>query len=278
MKNFFGWLRILSIDVVLGGVASGGMVARLTGVEMPVSWWLALPASIWVIYTADHLLDAWRLKDNAHTPRHLFHYRHFKSVFPVWLLLAGCCIFWVPFIVPVEILFLGLGMGILVLIHLVLVRIIGGRVSWLFHKELGVGIIYTGGVWGGPMVMYPETMPSGIWIMLGQFFALALMNLLIFSLYEVEIDEADGHTSFVRAIGRRNTRHLILTLAMVVLVGVVLVWDLHASTVLAVEAVYGLMLMVLCLIAFLPGWFQDNEKYRIWGDGVFLFPLIVWML
>ena len=278
MNQIYGWLRILSIDVVLGGIASGGMVARLLGIEMPLSWWLALPASIWVIYTADHLLDAWRLKSSAHTPRHLFHYQYFTPILVVWLILLIGCALWVPVVIPRPILFLGIGMGTLVLIHLALVRIIGDRVSWLLHKELGVGLIYTGGIWGGPMVMKPEALSQEIWIMAGQFLALALINLLVFSLYEIEIDEVDGHTSFVRAIGRKNTQRLILGLSVITIAGAIPAGSDFTSLEWLIQLVYAFMLVVLCLITFLPERFGTDEKYRIWGDGVFLFPLIVWLL
>ncbi|MEZ4774686.1 MAG: hypothetical protein R3D00_15990 [Bacteroidia bacterium] len=278
MKRMYKYFQILSLDVVVGAVASGGMAAKMLQVSMPLIWWVALPVSVWVIYTLDHLLDASRLKNQAHTERHLFHYRHFRVIGSVWAILFLSCLTWIPFYVPAQMLYLGLGMGVLVVFHLGLVQWVGGKTSWLLHKELGVAVIYAVGVWGGPLVMagYPVSLME-IYLFI-QFFLLALINLIIFSLFDIETDTRDNQTSFVRAIGEKKAKGLIGFLSLIV-VGLGLWGGLGFSPKeWAVEAIYGFMLGILLGLIFQRKWFSINERYRIWGDGVFYLPFLVWAI
>ena len=277
LRTIYRYVRILSLDVVGGALASGAMVVRLVGEPMPWMWWVALPLSVWVIYTTDHLLDAYRLKGRASTLRHRFHHMHFRAIGLIWALGLLSCLSWIPWLAPLRLLWFGLGMGGLVLLHLALVFWVKDRISLLLIKELGVGGIYSLGVWGGPLLLHPAQWPPGIGWLFGQFFLLAMINLLLFSMYEYEIDERDGHTSFVRAIGRGGTRKLILGLGCLVMLFGVLAQS-EAPWRWAVQGVMLAMLLVLWLVSFVPQWFAPRERYRIWGDVVFLFPgLLCWL-
>ena len=278
LSRIYSFLRILSIDVVVGGLASGAMAAKLMNIVMPWIWWVAFPLSIWVIYTADHLLDAYRLKDQAHTSRHLFHHHHFLIILVVWLLCFISSISWIAWLVPKPMLYFAVFMGTLVLIHLSLVKLIGGRVSWMFHKELGVGFIYAVGVWGGPVVTSWPNVDQIYLMVFVQFFILSLINLLIFSMYEIETDKKDGHTSFVRAIGKKKTKQLIAGLAVgIVGIGLYLMVYRHIWLINATEGIFMFMLAVLLLIMIKDEWFRPHETYRILGDGVFMFSWLIYI-
>ncbi|MEM8892840.1 MAG: hypothetical protein AAGD28_32975, partial [Bacteroidota bacterium] len=112
MNKFFHTLRLLSLDVVMGSLCSAYMVVLLLEVEVPLIFWVALPISVWVIYTADHLLDAYRLKDQAHTPRHLFHNTYFRPITAVFLFAGAVCVFVFPFLVPISMLYFAACMGV----------------------------------------------------------------------------------------------------------------------------------------------------------------------
>ncbi|MEL6675760.1 MAG: hypothetical protein AAFR61_26365 [Bacteroidota bacterium] len=265
-------VRILSLDVVLGALASGVMAAAVLQVEMPLSWWVILPLSVWVVYTLDHLLDAMRLTGEAHTPRHQFHQRHLKSLQIVWGIAFAICVFVAPFWVPRPFLALAVGMGGLVILHLGLVWWVGDRISWVYHKELGVGGIYALGVWGGPAVLAPEiNLADGL--LFSQFFLLAMINLYTFSCYEIAIDELDGHSSFVRAIGVNRTQWLIKGLACLILLIGLIGWGMLELTPWA-ESIVFLMLGLLLLVSWRTEYFGQNERYRAWADGAFLIPML----
>lgn len=273
-------MRMLSLDVVLGALASGSMVVYLLEVRMPVLWWWVLPISVWVIYTADHLMDAYRLKAGAHTDRHLYHNHHFRAIGIVWGLLLLSCLTWIPWQLPASITRLGWAMGGIVLIHLALVSLIGNRVSWFFHKELGVAGVYAAGVWGGPVSVWGQVPGMPERLLFVQFLLLALFNLLLFSLYEIQTDELDGHTSFVRAIGQRSTRVLLAGIGFMILMAGGISTSLSGGDfrIVTVQGLYALMLLVLLASAYFPAYFGQHERYRAWGDVVFIFPGMVGMM
>ncbi|WNJ18105.1 hypothetical protein [Pontibacter sp. G13] len=272
MTRVYELCRILSLDVVLGAVLSGAMVAHVVGVDMPWVWWWALPLSVWVIYTTDHLLDAYRLKDKAHTPRHLFHHRYFVPLAVLWGIGLLLCLTVIPYFAPGWLWKFGMVMGVLVLIHLGLVTLIGARVSMVFTKEFGVGMIYSVGVWGGPMAKAWPVGPE-IWIGLGQFTLLALINLLVFSTYEYEIDKLDGHTSFVRAIGKSRAIQLMYVMGITILVaGVGVSIQYPEPRIWEMEGTLLAMLAILFGVIALPDYFGASERYRSWADAIFLLP------
>lgn len=269
------YARILSLDVVVGAWASAYMVSSWLEVEMPIFFWFALPVSVWVIYTADHLLDAFRLKEKAHTPRHLFHFTYFKPIAVLLLILGIVCVGIVPFL-SLPVFYFGLGMGAFTLFHFLLVKWVGDRNSWFLWKELGVGLIYTGGVWGVPILLKSEPLSEIDIHFAAQFFLLAMINLLTFSMYEMKTDEIDGHTSFVLAIGKKNTRSLLIFLALLVLASATrtLVYGLPILGI-AVQVILLLMLGILMWVAKDEARFRKDEAYRAWADAVFLFPGLI---
>ncbi|MDW3647829.1 MAG: hypothetical protein R8P61_12240 [Bacteroidia bacterium] len=273
MNKFFHTFRLLSLDVVLGALCSAYMVVLLLEVKVPTIFWIALPISVWVIYTADHLLDAYRLKDQAHTPRHLFHYTYFRSIAFAFLLAGALCVFLFPFLVPVSMLYFAAFMGAFTGVHFLLVKWVGERISPLFLKELGVALIYAAGVWGAPWVLagMELELPENLFFL--QFFLLALINLLTFSMYEMETDQLDGHTSFVLAIGKKTTKALLYFLSILVLVFCAMILSKESSPlVLMAESIFLLMLFVLVWVFVDERRFGKTEAYRAWADAVFLFP------
>lgn len=275
MNKLFHLGRILSLDVVLGALASTYMAVVYLEVKMPIVFWFALALSVWVIYTADHLLDAYRLKDEAHTERHLFHHYHFKLISTIFLLGLLICLFVLPFFVPAYMLYFAIGMGLFTGIHFLLVKWIGDKTSLFFLKELGVGLIYSLGVWGPPLLAkYPELTEVDMLVYV-QFFLLAMINLFTFSMYEIDTDEIDGHTSFIRAIGVKGARALLLCLSLLVLSMGIFLLPQNRGYLNEMEAIYFLMLGVLIWVFLDEKRFRPNHRYRAWADAVFLFPVFM---
>ena len=277
--GFFHTCRHLSLDVALGALASGSMVLWLYQVNMPLTWWFALPLSVWLIYTADHLLDVYRLFEKpAHTRRHRFHQHHFKAVLGVWLVLLILGLAGVIYWGPPQLLLFGLGMGGLTALHLGLVAWVGDKESPLVWKETGVGGIYSLGIWGGIWVLHPELVDLKSLCFLLQFFFLAMINLLIFSLYEEKTDRIQGHSSLIRGIGIQASRGLVKVLALgVLLIGIVLWGHGLTSREVCTQVLYLLMLGILYVIMVKIEPFGEHERYRVWGDAVFLLPVVVYV-
>lgn len=277
MKGPRGWaaVRALSLDVAAGAAGGGVLAASFLQAPLPRAFFFVLPLSVWVVYTADHLLDARRLGARASTPRHLFHHRHFRALARATLLgavLAVASAF--VFLGRPGILF-GLGMGTFAALHLLAVRLVGSRTSLLLVKELGVALVYALGIWGLPMIAAGGWNDPAAWLAFGQFLLLALANLLAFSAFELATDTADGHTSFARAAGWNGAltaaRAALLT---ALALGVLALAHFGPARFLRLELVYLGMAVILGALAWKPSVFAPHERHRTWGDGAFLLPWI----
>lgn len=264
---------------MLGALGGGVLAMRLLGVEMPSAWWLVLPAGVWLVYTTDHLLDSLRLKERAHTVRHLFHYRNRAWLIPL-AAVVGFASLWLGITrLPEEMVGFGTGLAMFALMHLMVVKVVGERVSPLLFKELGVAFAYACGVLAFPWIAAGS--PTASWAIVAfiQFMLLALVNLLLYSFYEYESDARDGHTSFVLAIGRR-AGVVVVSLCLLVIVGLALL-TLVLPALRPMARIEGPWLLIAAVHAALllrPDYFGRNLRYRIWGDGIFLVQWIGWFL
>jgi len=111
---------------------------------------LLLVLSVWLIYSADRMLDAWR--GAAPAPRHEFYRRHWRAVLPVWggLLGLAACLSW--FLLPPQLLDRGLWLLAGVALYFIAVHSapIPSAGSW---KEPVVGVFFALGAtlaaWSG---------------------------------------------------------------------------------------------------------------------------------
>lgn len=284
LRWLYAQIRLLSLDVVAGAVGGGLMVERFVGAEMGWPFHLVLGLCVWLIYTLDHLLDAQRLGAEASTDRHRYHHKYFKPLWGLWVLLAvlaGGLAFWKLGRLGI---YFGVGMGGLTMIHLLLVKLVGDKTSPFLTKEMGVALVYSAGIWGLPVLRAGVWDQPLIWIAFSSFFLLATVNLLEFSLYEVEIDQKDGHTSFVRALGKGHSRVLVKWLLvhvpMLLAAGIALIFLWGPTPVGLAERfwrlipIFVLMTVILSLLLFRPRYFEQHERYRVWGDGAFLLPFL----
>ena len=283
-KNIFDRLyapvRLLSLDIVLGAVAGGRLVAYLLELDRPLwSWYLLLGLSVWLVYTLDHLLDARRLGDQASTPRHQFHHRFFFPIAIIWAALAMVCLALAFTLLDREGVIFGFGLGGMVLIHLLIVKLVGEKTSPLLIKEGGVALIYVAGIWGLPMIWEFEHLEIQHWVVMGQYFLLALANLLEFSIFEYRVDEKDGQTSFVRAVGPNVSQRItFILLGLTLLLSMYLALQFGDRRMMGVQVVIMVMAFLLGLILYRRDFFAQHERYRAIADGAFILPAALFLL
>lgn len=89
------WPNVLSLDAPLIAVLWQGLFARTLGAALGGPHGVLLGAAVWLIYSADRLLDAHTLGAGARTRRHRFYVRHRRVLGLLWLgagaaVLAAC--------------------------------------------------------------------------------------------------------------------------------------------------------------------------------------------
>lgn len=273
----YRYIQLLSLDVVAGALCCGVMAATWFQVVLPWSWWAALPVSVWVVYTADHLIDAIRLGESASSERHQFHVQWIVPIGVIWTLAALFCCAVIPFYVPVELLILGVVAGLVSAGHFLLVWWVKDEITPWLTKELGVALVYTVGVWGGGLALTEMPLTFFTSIPVIQFFFLALSNLLTFSVYEEMADQKDGFTSWARGLGSTMTMRVITGLLIVtLLLGLFIIARSDSQLAHLLQITYFSMGSLLAWVAYDQQRFSNKGMYRIAADGAFLLP-VIWL-
>ncbi len=262
-------LNLLSIDVALGAVCCGAWFAKTFQVTLRPYALLSLGLTVWIIYTTDHLLDAQKIKAEASTQRHKFHQQHFKAL---WLLLGLAIVLdaVLIFFMRKPVLYAGMVLAAVVATYLVLSRWLG------FLKEFVVAVLYCGGVLLPVLSLHETSLsPEGV-LLIASFFITAWINVLLFAWFDHDADARDGYASFSVRFGKYLTMQFLRTLFFIqAAVLVVMAIQLQAK-----QPVMVLFMMnsILFLLFIKPGSFKPNDRYRLLGDAIFIFPIVFLLL
>ena len=138
-------------------------------------------------------------------------------------------------------------------------------------------LLYACGVFLAPVSLSEQPITTELIIIFIQFSILAFINLLVFSLFEKEVDQADGHISFINLIGVINAQMLIISLAIMIIISTLfcILYLPLKSPMVKVELLWLGMALTLFGIASKPSVFGRNEAYRVIGDSIFFYPLVM---
>jgi 4-hydroxybenzoate polyprenyltransferase len=263
--KIYRFLNLVSVDVACGAVVCSAFFAHLFKVQPRPAGLLALGISVWIIYSADHLMDAYLLDREASTMRHRFHQRYFR---PIASLLVLATIVNVILILYVRrpILIGGLVLAALIFPYLIVQKYIHP------FKELLVSVLYSGGVLVPALALHVNPVSLAVMLLVVNFTITALINLIMFSWYEWEQDQIDDRVSIVSLLGKSNTKIVIWVLYLIQIVLFLVV--MREGTVPFALLTMVVMNAMLLIIFVYPEIFRDDDKYRLVGDSVFILPLL----
>lgn len=263
--KFYRLVNILSLDVAIGATVSSFFLSRVFEVSVHVPTLLCLGLTVWIIYTADHLIDAKLIKEPASTLRHQFHQHNFKAV--IYFLSMACfVVIGLLFFVQATIITWGLYLSVLVTIYLAVQRKLG-----LFKEVIGA-LLYSMGVMIPVIAQSSHSFGSLLSIPAILFFNTALINLILFSWFDVEKDLADKQPSIATILGNSTTGVLLSALCFSQFG--LLLYAFSMGSYNSYLLVFALMLAILFSLFIKSDWFAIADKYRIMGDAVFLIPLL----
>lgn len=264
LLKFYRLLNILSIDVALGAVCSGAWFAKYFDVQLRPYALIALGLTVWIIYTADHLLDAHKVKNEASTLRHKFHQTYFKTLV-AFLVLACLLDFALLFFIRPQVLHAGVVLICIVAVYLLLNR-------WMSYiKEIAVAVLYCGGVMLPALSLETSGISTRHVIVIVCFFLTALINILMFSWFDFESDVRDGNNSFAVKFGKTFTKRFI---SILFVLQVALLLALSSGGDFTTLLMFATMNGILYLIFAASSRFNRLEYYRLAGDAVFLIPTV----
>jgi len=196
---WFLWPSILSLDAPSVAGVWQVFVAKAAGVQLVWAEVAILFLGIWLAYVFDRLCDSWSLDPNAPAaPRHLFYYRHQKSICLIWLLVAGAtALLAILFIERVLLLYwfsLGVGAaGYFLIVHVKFLR----KIAQLFKEAISASI-FSMGVFLAPL-LHSDQEIRGSLLFFGAFYiALCWLNMLLIGVWEKELDRAQDHISLAK--------------------------------------------------------------------------------
>ncbi|MEQ9414470.1 MAG: hypothetical protein RIF39_11595 [Cyclobacteriaceae bacterium] len=263
--SYYRYFNLLSLDVALGAAISAFFLTRVFEVDIRFQGLLCLGLTVWLIYTMDHLVDARKLKNQASTERHRFHQQNFRRIIAlaIAILLA---IIPLLFFIYKPILSMGIGLGVLVVVYFIVQRKLG------FLKELLGAVLYCVGVMLPVIALSELSFNSLIAAPSILFFNTALINLVLFSWFDRDKDKLDNHPSLVTSVGNKASKAILHFLFIMQIV--LFAYAFNSGLNISMLMIFATMYVVLLLIFVKSNWFALNDRYRLAGDAVFLFPLL----
>ncbi|TAH17988.1 MAG: hypothetical protein EAZ08_12360 [Cytophagales bacterium] len=279
IRQLYTHFQVLSIDVVLGCVVNTLLIAKYCNVIVPNTVLCALASATWLIYTADHLADATKLKEKASSDRHLFHFKYRKAliIFSFILLIINILnLFYLPILIIKAGFYLSLG----VLVYFFFLRLASGQPS--LFKEISIAFIYAVAIFLAPAVLSTKIWNTATYLLFVSYFLLALINLLEFSLFDLALDEKEQYSSLIRKLGKSKSKKVIGSLIYIsflwLMAGTIYLYYndfTNFSFFHQIQICLFFMNVVLATLLLFPSYFVKNNRYRVFGDMVFLFPVFL---
>ena len=266
MMESLKYIRWLSLDIVLGGVIFLNFIGDQLNVEVPIAVSLALAVCIWLIYTLDHQRDV-RHKLHQKGARRIFHKKNQKAII-VTALFVGLLGLTLLFYLPLELIQSGLLVALTCLVYLIL----SAGLSAFLVKEIIVALLYGGGVFLFPPIQMDQL--EGIHGLLSmQLALLAFVNIVLISTFELEEDRFNEFGSLSLSMGKRRTSQLLGGLLIISALSIIIIAYYHPYF-MHLEIIYLFSSLQLAIILLRPDWFVLAERYRIYADAIFFYPLI----
>jgi 4-hydroxybenzoate polyprenyltransferase len=262
----YRYINILSIDTALGAVVCAMFFAKLISANVWIYGKIALGLSVWIIYTADHLMDARKVKGEASSERHRFHQRHFR-VLLIFMIVAIVIDLVVVSFMRRSLLEYGIALSVVVALYLLISRYLK------MLKEVFIAFIYTVGVMLPALGDREHLMDQWALLIMFNFFLIAVANLLVFSWFDVQKDRTDGHPSFVTFYGRQKTRVIVYGL-FCALVAISIYIAMFRTYELFPVLILFIMMSILLLILRFDTYMAKEDRFRFAGDAVFFLPAI----
>jgi 4-hydroxybenzoate polyprenyltransferase len=261
----------LSIDVAIGSIGSSVLAVNVLNVKLPLFYWLILPLCVWIIYTSDHLLDAFKIKDKAISGRHKFHFIHRKKIIFALFLAGMLSVFLIERHLEKEMVVLGFCIYFFILVYL-LSNHFANKIFKFLPREVIIAAGYIAGTWGIPLLVKSPFVSRYDWLFLLNHFLIILTIPLLYSIFEYTADESSGFISFSTTFGTKVASILVTVLLVISsLVSGISYIILHNSISIILFAMSGMLFLTL----FYRKKLMVDEKYRTICDSTNFLPFLL---
>ena len=267
--KIYRYLHFLSIDIVLGALASSCFAARLFGSNPGTIWWITLALTVWLLYTADHMLDAWKHRKKIERELHYFMMKNRKTL--VWSMgvVTVVNILLIFNLLDQELMKYALVLAGLVLLFYAMHHVFRKNRILQIPGEFFVMLLYMAGTWLGPAVALEGDFEAGHGMIALVFLGVLLMNLGVISLYDIKLDSRMGIASLANLLGKKRTKNLLLGTAIAIyLISVLQFMVYEMDRYFQYALILTGMITILLLVLYFPSRFRKNDYFRLTADAV----------
>jgi len=274
---FWLWPNVLALDAALVAVAWQHFFVKALGIRViPPQQYFVLGLVVWVIYSADRIVDAVKLsKPETASHRHRFYRRHIRSMAAMTALGGALAVYGVLTMLPERIIMPGMALACLVVLYFVHRINVRGPLLLVFPKEVFSGFVFAFGTtligftWTSEI---PEAFASPAVLCFG---ALCALNCLGISVWEREEDAGNDPNAIAQMLP--GSVHVFPKLAAFVALGLV-----GAAVVLRSTQAFPLLLasatgaVLITVLAFRAASLKPTTL-RVLADVAVLLPALVYL-
>ena len=266
--KIYRYFHNLSLDIVLGALASSCFAARLFESNPGLIWWITLALTVWLLYTGDHMLDAWRHRKKVEREMHYFMLKQRRLVIYSLGVVAVVNSMLIINLLDKELFTHALFLAGLVLLFYAMRHIFRKNRFLFIPGEIFVLLLYLAGTWLGPVAGLEGTLETSHGLIALIFGGVLFMNLGVISLYDLQLDSRMGIASLANILGKKRTKNLLIATGMgIYMLSVLqfLVFEGDRYTQFALIACG--MATIQLLVVYMPSHFRKNDLFRWTADA-----------
>jgi hypothetical protein len=267
--KIYRYLHYLSLDIVLGALASSCLAAQLFNTDPGWVWFITLALTVWILYTGDHMLDAWKHRKKLQRDLHYFMMKHRKTLVWSMALVSAVDLMLIFNLLDKEYMKYALVLAGLVLLFYAMRHVFRKNSFLMIPGEIFVLLIYLAGTWLGPVVAGELAFEPGHGLVALIFAGVLLMNLGVISLYDMKLDRRLGVASMANLLGIKRTKMLLLWTGIAIyLISVLQFMVFEMDRYFQYALILSGMSTILLLVLYYPSRFRKNDYFRLAADAV----------
>lgn len=267
--NIYRRFHFLSLDIVLGALASSTLAARLFHATPGWAWWVTLGCTVWILYMGDHLLDAWKQRKTSKRELHRYIFGNRRMLLWSMGVVTVTDLMLIFNFLDNALLKYALILAGLVFLFYAMRHLFRKNRIFFIPGEMFVLLIYMAGTWLGPFVARGAELGTRDALIAIMFAGVLFMNLGIISLYDIRLDSRLGIASLAHTLGKKHTRNIMVAAGTAIYLLLVLQFlisglDRYSQYAIIIAGMATILLMVL----YLPSRFKRNDYFRWTADAV----------
>ena len=271
--NFLEFVNTFSVLVLLGSFTSFIFFSKLYLHTIDYTLASLLSLGCWWVYTLDHLWDGISAGEQSTSLRHSIHRIYTKPLSYILLFLFLLLLIAVLLLVPSNIIRIGLVVAGLTGFHFLINHLFAQVFSkGLFFKEGMIAIVATLGFCLLPAFIDNLMRITVNWKLDAfAFFLLTLANLLLFTIFDFDLDKSNNFISSAQVYGYGKVQKMIAALLFLSALINLANYFFFGQNGLAFIVILLMQVALIAIFSF-PTYFSRNERFRFWGDFIYLIP------